>query len=42
MQDYQLQQARIYTDFSGLNALKSGAREDKQQALEEVARQFES
>jgi len=42
MQDYQLQQARVYTDFSGLNALKAGAREDKQTALEEVARQFES
>ncbi|MFT7337471.1 MAG: flagellar protein FlgJ [Marinobacter maritimus] len=42
MQDYQLQQARVYTDFSGLNALKSGARDDKQAALEEVARQFES
>lgn len=42
MQDYQLQQARVYTDFSGLNALKNGAREDKQTAIEEVARQFES
>ncbi|MDO6442120.1 flagellar assembly peptidoglycan hydrolase FlgJ [Marinobacter sp. 2_MG-2023] len=42
MQDYQLQQARVYTDFSGLNALKNGARDDKQAALEEVARQFES
>jgi len=42
MQDYQLQQARIYTDFTGLNALKNGASEDKQAALEEVARQFES
>ncbi|MBQ0748441.1 MAG: flagellar assembly peptidoglycan hydrolase FlgJ [Marinobacter sp.] len=42
MQDYQLQQARVYTDFSGLNALKNGAREDEQAALEEVARQFES
>ncbi|MGO1658269.1 MAG: flagellar assembly peptidoglycan hydrolase FlgJ [Marinobacter sp.] len=42
MQDYQLQQARVYTDFSGLNALKNGARDDKQGALEEVARQFES
>lgn len=42
MQDYQLQQARIYTDFTGLNALKNGAREDKQTALEEIARQFES
>ncbi len=42
MQDYQLQQARVYTDFSGLNALKNGAKDDKQGALEEVARQFES
>lgn len=42
MQDYQLQQARVYTDFSGLNALKHGAKDDKQGALEEVARQFES
>ncbi|WP_100640294.1 flagellar assembly peptidoglycan hydrolase FlgJ [Marinobacter salexigens] len=42
MQDYQLQQARVYTDFSGLNALKHSARDDKQAALEEVARQFES
>lgn len=42
MQDYQVRQAQIYTDFSGLNALKSQARTDKDQALEEVARQFES
>lgn len=42
MQDYQVQQAQVYTDFSGLNALKSQARTDKQAALEEVARQFES
>lgn len=42
MQDYQVQQAQVYTDFSGLNALKSQARNDKQAALEEVARQFES
>lgn len=42
MQDYQLQQAEVYTDFSGLNALKTRARTDKQSALEEVARQFES
>ncbi|SOB75770.1 flagellar protein FlgJ [Marinobacter sp. LV10R510-11A] len=42
MQDYQLQQARVYTDFSGLNALKHDAKNDKQAALEEVARQFES
>lgn len=42
MQDYQVKQAQVYTDFSGLNALKSQARTDKQAALEEVARQFES
>ncbi|MTI77118.1 flagellar assembly peptidoglycan hydrolase FlgJ [Marinobacter flavimaris] len=42
MQDYSLQQARVYTDFSGLNALKTQARTDKRAALEEVARQFES
>lgn len=42
MQDYQVQKAQVYTDFSGLNALKSQARTDKQAALEEVARQFES
>lgn len=42
MQDYQLQQARVYTDFSGLNALKYSAKDDRQAALEEVARQFES
>ncbi|MCK0165292.1 flagellar assembly peptidoglycan hydrolase FlgJ [Marinobacter sp. S6332] len=42
MQDYQLQQARVYTDFSGLNALKHSAGDDKLTALKEVARQFES
>lgn len=42
MQDYSLQQARVYTDFNGLNALKTQARSDKQAALREVARQFES
>ncbi|AMQ87630.1 flagellar assembly peptidoglycan hydrolase FlgJ [Marinobacter sp. LQ44] len=42
MQDYRVQQAEIYTDFSGLNALKTQARSDKQAALEQVARQFES
>lgn len=42
MQDYQVQKAQIYTDFTGLNALKSQARDDKKAALEEVARQFES
>ncbi|MBU2952573.1 flagellar assembly peptidoglycan hydrolase FlgJ [Marinobacter sp. F3R08] len=42
MQDYTVQQAQVYTDFNGLNALKSQARSDKQSALREVARQFES
>lgn len=42
MQDSNIQQARIYTDFSGLNELKNQARTDKKAALEEVARQFES
>jgi flagellar protein FlgJ len=42
VQDYQVQKAQIYTDFSGLNALKSQARDDKKAALQEVARQFES
>ncbi len=42
MQDSRLQQARVYTEFSGLNALKTQARTDKKGALEEVAKQFES
>jgi len=42
MQDYRLQQAEVYTDFSGLNALKTQARTDKRAALEQVAKQFES
>lgn len=42
MQDPRIQQAQVYTDFSGLNALKAQARTDKQAALEEVAKQFES
>lgn len=42
MQDYKVQQAQVYTDFNGLNALKAQARTDKQAALREVARQFES
>ncbi|SFM23818.1 flagellar assembly peptidoglycan hydrolase FlgJ [Marinobacter zhejiangensis] len=41
MQDPRLQQAQLYTEFSGLNALKTQARTDKQAALEQVARQFE-
>ncbi|MBE0485088.1 flagellar assembly peptidoglycan hydrolase FlgJ [Marinobacter sp.] len=42
MQDYRVKQAQIYTDFSGLNAMKTQARTDKQAALEQVAKQFES
>ncbi len=42
MQQPGLQQARIYTEFGGLNALKAQAGTDKKAALEEVARQFES
>ncbi|MDC0663286.1 flagellar assembly peptidoglycan hydrolase FlgJ [Marinobacter sp. SS21] len=41
MQDPRLQQTQIYTEFSGLNALKAQARTDKQAALREVAGQFE-
>ncbi|MFO8141057.1 MAG: flagellar assembly peptidoglycan hydrolase FlgJ [Marinobacter sp.] len=42
MQDNRLQHAQIYTDFSGLNTLKTQARSDKEAALEQVAQQFES
>ncbi len=42
MQDHRVQQAQVYTDFSGLNALKTQARSDKKAALEQVAKQFES
>lgn len=42
MQDSRLQQAQVYTEFSGLNALKTQARTDKKGALEQVAKQFES
>lgn len=42
MQDHRIQQAQVYTDFSGLNALKTQARTDKKAALEQVAKQFES
>jgi flagellar protein FlgJ len=42
MQDHRIQQANVYTDFEGLNALKTQARTDKESALREVARQFES
>ncbi|MDX1635604.1 MAG: flagellar assembly peptidoglycan hydrolase FlgJ [Marinobacter sp.] len=42
MQTSRLDQAQIYTEFSGLNALKAQARTDKKSALEQVAKQFES
>jgi flagellar protein FlgJ len=38
----QLDMAQVYTDFSGLSALRAKAREDQDAALDEVARQFES
>jgi len=34
--------AQVYTDFSGLTALKAKAREDQDAALDQVSRQFES
>lgn len=34
--------AQVYTDFAGLGALKAKARKDRESALDEVARQFES
>ena len=34
--------SQVYTDFSGLAALRARAREDKDAALDEVSRQFES
>ena len=37
-----LDKAHTYTDFSGLNALKSEALNDKEAALEAVSKQFES
>lgn len=42
MQDSRLQQAGVYTEFGGLNALKSQAHTDKKAALKQVAKQFES
>ncbi|MCL7944876.1 flagellar assembly peptidoglycan hydrolase FlgJ [Marinobacter sp. ATCH36] len=41
MQDLSLQKAQVYTDFGGLNDLKTQARTDKDAALMEVAKQFE-
>ncbi len=37
-----MEQAQYYTEFDGLNALKTQAKTDRRGALEEVARQFES
>jgi len=34
--------AQVYTDFSGLAALRARAREDQEAALDQVSRQFES
>ncbi len=34
--------AQVYTDFNGLEALKAKAREDRDEAVDEVSRQFES
>ncbi len=34
--------AQVYTDFSGLEALKTQARDDRRAAVDEVSRQFES
>lgn len=42
MQDSRVDTAQYYTEFSGLNALKTQARTDKKAALEQVAKQFES
>jgi flagellar protein FlgJ len=41
MQDFSVQKAQVYTDFGGLNDLKTQARTDKDAALLEVAKQFE-
>jgi len=37
-----IQLAQVYTDFQGLDALRSQARADKEAALDEVSRQFEA
>lgn len=37
-----LDMAQVYTDFSGLTALRAQAREDQEAALDQVAKQFES
>ncbi|WP_078120713.1 flagellar assembly peptidoglycan hydrolase FlgJ [Thiosocius teredinicola] len=38
----ELDMSQVYTDFSGLAALKARAREDQDAALDQVSRQFES
>ena len=38
----QLDMAQVYTDFSGLAAMRARAREDENAALDQVSRQFES
>jgi flagellar protein FlgJ len=38
----QIDMAQVYTDFSGLAALKARAREDQEATLDQVSRQFES
>lgn len=42
MRDANISSAGIYTEFGGLNALRTQARQDRDGALETVARQFES
>lgn len=37
-----IEQAQVYTDFSGLDKLRAGARNDGESALREIAGQFES
>ena len=37
-----VQNADVYTDFSGLAQLKNKARQESPEALKEVAKQFES
>jgi flagellar protein FlgJ len=41
MQDFSLQKAQVYTEFEGLNDLKTRARTDEKGALREVGKQFE-
>ncbi|PVY75287.1 flagellar protein FlgJ [Tamilnaduibacter salinus] len=41
MQDPRLEQASVYTDLNGLNAIKRQANTDRRAALEQVAKQFE-